>query len=131
MWGQPLCWHQHQQKLEVSIAWLALAGCHYSRWGRLPVRRRHDPPVSFTRARTHTLHIVLPLATVWSNNLLQLHECLRLMWFKRGPWGFLMNRGKNEIVMMDVPLESCLLHCTILSSTTVCKFFSGFYWDLM
>lgn len=44
---------------------------------------------------------------------------------------FLMSCGKKEIVMMEMPLESYLLHGTILSSTTVCKFFSGFYWELM
>ena len=50
-----------------------------------------------------------------SNHLLQHHKRIKVVWFKRGPLCFflLMSRRKKEIVMMEMPLESYLLHGTI------------------
>lgn len=79
----------------------------------------------------HTLHAGLSLAIVWSDQLLQLHECLKVVWLKRGHLGFFNESWKKWNCDDEVPLESYLLHCIIPSSTTVCKFFNGFYWDLM
>lgn len=75
----------------------------------------------------HSLHTGLSLATVWSDQLLRLHECVKVVWLKTGSSHFSMSGGKNEIVMMEVPLESYLLHCTIPSPTSVCKYFNRFY----
>lgn len=139
MQGQPLRWQQHQQKLEVSIAWLALARCHSLLLGTSASKKEEW----CTSLRPeHTLHVGLSLATVWSNSLLQLYECLRLVWFKRGPWGFLNELWKkwncddgHATGVMLIALYCAFLYNNLQlyanSSMGFTHSITHFKWDLM